>query len=55
MQSLKDLCLLSASYDFTVCIWKEDLETELWSVESTLGAMTGNKHAYFGALFLEDD
>jgi len=27
----------------------------VWSVESTLGAMQGNKHAYFGALFLGQD
>jgi hypothetical protein len=38
-----------------VCVWKADLETGVWSVESTLGAMQGNKHAYFGALFLKDD
>lgn len=24
-------------------------------VDSNLGAMTGNKHAYFGAIFLEND
>lgn len=52
---LKDFCLLTASFDFTVCVWKPDLETGIWSVESTLGAMSGNKHAYFDALFLEDD
>jgi hypothetical protein len=46
---------LSSSFDFTVCVWKADLETGVWSVESTLGAMQGNKHAYFGALFLQDD
>lgn len=27
----------------------------IWNVESTLGAMVGNKHAYFGAIFLGDD
>ena len=47
-------CLISSSFDFNVCIWKPD-ETGLWSVETTLGAMVGNKHAFFGAKFLEDD
>lgn len=26
----------------------------MWSVESTLGALVGNKHAYFGAEFIDD-
>jgi WD40 repeat protein len=46
---LSDFCLLSCSFDFTVCVWKPDQETGIWSVESTLGAMQGNKHAYYGA------
>ena len=50
--ALNDFCLLSSSFDFTVCVWKADLETSVWSVESTLGAMQGNKHAYYGAQFL---
>lgn len=52
---LSDFCLLSCSFDFTVCVWKPDQETGIWSVESTLGAMQGNKHAYYGAQFLSDD
>ena len=47
--SVSDLCLLSSSFDFTVCIWNCDEESDQWSVTSTLGAMSGNKHAYFGA------
>jgi len=47
--------LLSASFDFTVCLWKQDTETGVWGVQSTMGAMTGNKHAYFDALFLSPD
>lgn len=39
IEGLNELCLLSCSFDFTVCIWKPDLETGVWSVESTLGAM----------------
>ena len=35
-------------------VWKSD-ESGLWQVDSTLGAMAGNKHAFFGAVFLEDD
>jgi len=54
-KSLNDFCLLSASFDFTVCVWKPEKATGVWSVESTLGAMQGNKHAYFGAEFLKDD
>ena len=30
------------------------MKTEAWSVESTLGALVGNKHAYFGAMYLEN-
>ena len=33
------LCLLTCSFDFTVCVWKPDSSTGIWSVESTLGAM----------------
>ena len=51
---LDDLRLLSSSFDFTVCVWWADPQTEAWSVESTLGALVGNKHAYFGAMYLED-
>lgn len=52
--SLSDLTLLSSSFDFNVSLWKASVETEAWEVESTLGAMVGNKHAFFGALFLND-
>jgi hypothetical protein len=45
--------LLSSSFDFTVCVWECELESKQWNVISTLGAMTGNKHAYFGACFLD--
>ena len=51
---ISDLRLLSSSFDFNVSLWEADPETEAWSVESTLGAMVGNKHAFFGAMFLED-
>ena len=50
---LEDLRLMSSSFDFTVCVWMADAKTEIWSVDSTLGAMVGNKHAYFGAMFLK--
>lgn len=50
---ISDLYLLSSSFDFTVCVWQADEEFNQWSVISTLGAMTGNKHAYFGAMFLD--
>ena len=53
--SLQDLVLLSSSFDFTVALWGADLSTEAWSIQSTLGALVGNKHAYFGAVFLNDD
>jgi elongator complex protein 2 len=46
--------LLSSSFDFTVALWKADANTEAWSIDSTLGALVGNKHAYFGAIFLQD-
>lgn len=32
--------------------WECDQQTEMWSIESTLGALVGNKHAFFGAQFL---
>ena len=51
--AIDDLRLLSSSFDFTVCIWWADAKTEAWSVESTLGALVGNKHAYFGAMYLD--
>ena len=35
-------------------LWQAEVETEAWAVESTLGAMVGNKHAFFGAMFLEN-
>lgn len=46
--------LLSSSFDFTVALWRADPITESWTIESTLGALVGNKHAYFGAIFLQD-
>eukprot|EP00347_Sterkiella_histriomuscorum_P000283 403376473 len=52
--SLQSFCLLSSSFDFTVSVWKSDA-TGLWQVDSTLGAMAGNKHAFFGAIFMKDD
>ena len=52
---ISDLRLLSSSFDFNVSLWEADGETEAWSVESTLGAMVGNKHAFFGAIFLNND
>ena len=51
-KSIDDLRLLSSSFDFNVSLWQADAGTEAWSVESTLGAMVGNKHAFFGAMFL---
>ena len=50
--TLSDLSLLSSSFDFTVCIWTADETTEAWSVQTALGAMVGNKHAFFGAIWL---
>ena len=44
---------MSSSFDFTVALWHAD-EDGAWSIESTLGALVGNKHAYFGAIFLND-
>ena len=29
---LTDLILLSSSFDFTVCVWQADPETEVWQV-----------------------
>lgn len=54
VNSEHEICLLSCSFDFTVCLWEiqEDVGHH-WNVVSTLGAMTGNKHAYFGAQFLD--
>jgi hypothetical protein len=49
--TLQNLTLLSSSFDFTVSLFRAD-ENEQWQVESTLGALVGNKHAYFGAIFL---
>lgn len=51
---ITDLVLLSSSFDFTVALWKADELTEAWGIDSTLGALIGNKHAYFGAIFLSD-
>ena len=53
--TIADLRLLSSSFDFNVSMWEADTGTEAWSVESNLGAMVGNKHAFFGAMFLNDD
>ena len=44
--------LLSSSFDFTVVLWQADDTSEIWTAESTLGALVGNKHAFFGAMFL---
>jgi WD40 repeat protein len=52
---LNRLTLLSSSFDFTVCLWRIDSQTGTWVVETTLGEMSGNKHAFFGAEFLEHD
>ena len=51
---ITDLVLLSSSFDFTVALWRADEKTETWQIDSTLGALVGNKHAYFGAIFLND-
>jgi len=47
------LYLLSSSLDFTVCLWQIDLNTGKWNAISVLGAMQGNKHAFYGAKFLD--
>lgn len=52
--NITDLVLLSSSFDFTVALWRADLDTEQWQTDSTLGALVGNKHAYFGAIFLQN-
>lgn len=49
---LNRLTLLTASFDFTVCLWKVDKDAGVWMVQTTLGEMSGNKHAFFGAEFL---
>ena len=49
--AFSSLVLMSSSFDFTVALWRPD-PSGAWSVESTLGALVGNKHAYFGAIFL---
>ncbi|CAI2384101.1 unnamed protein product [Moneuplotes crassus] len=49
---LNRLTLLTASFDFTVCLWRIDKEAGVWMVQTTLGEMSGNKHAFFGAEFL---
>ena len=46
------LVLLSASFDFTVAVWRQSqdpLQQGLWSIEGRLGEVVGNKNAYFGA------
>ena len=53
LDNISDLQLLSSSFDFTVGVWGADEETNQWQVKSTFGAMAGNKHAYFGAKFLD--
>jgi len=50
---LNRLTLLSASFDFTVCLWKVDASSGIWMVESNLGEMSGSKHSFFGAEFLD--
>lgn len=50
--SVQDLVLMSSSFDFTVALWKANKDGA-WVIESTLGALIGNKHAYFGAVFLQ--
>ena len=54
MIGVEDLRLLSSSFDFTVCEWRADCESHAWQVDSALGALVGNKHAYFGAIYLAD-
>ena len=39
--------VLSSSLDFTVMVWEE--EQTAWSPRYTMGQMTGNKNAFFGA------
>lgn len=45
--------MLTCSFDFTVCIWSIDSDSGVWSIETTLGQMSGNKHNYYGALFVD--
>lgn len=52
---LHRLTLLSSSLDFTVCLWKVDPSSGIWTVETTLGEMKGNKHSFFGAEFLSEN
>ena len=48
------MVLLSSSFDFTVALFRADEKTEVWSIDVSLGALVGNKHAYFGAIFLQN-
>ena len=52
---LNRLTLLSSSFDFTICLWKVDKTSGVWFVDTTLGEMSGNKHAFFGAEFLSSE
>lgn len=52
---LNRLTLLSSSFDFTVCLWKMDKSSGVWLVDTTLGEMSGNKHAFYGAEFLSSE
>lgn len=47
--------LLSSSFDFTVGIWKYDSDNNIWNRDVTLGEMVGNKHAFFSAIFIENN
>lgn len=46
--------ILSSSFDFTVAIWSFDKKHNIWNKEHTLGEMSGNRHAFFYATFLND-
>lgn len=47
-----DVALLSASFDFSVIVWA--YEEGIWISKCKLGQFSGNKHAYFNAIFSSD-
>lgn len=39
--------LVSASFDYNIIIWKQDLESGLWLIVTRLGQTSGNKNQFF--------
>lgn len=49
----REMKILTSSMDFTVGLWY--LRNNIWQKERTLGEMTGNKHSFFLAIFINND